>query len=109
MIAQKLHAAGFTDLVSVMPPDAKLYATSRIDPSQRGKCPGLKTPGGWVGYRFTQERTAPETIDAWGANVGLLGNRFPGLDIDVDDPALARAIEAQAFNFLTSPSFRSNR
>ena len=109
MIAQKLYDAGFTDLVSVMPPDAVIYDKSRVDPSQRGKCPGIKTPGGWVGYSFTKETVNPQKIDSWGANIGLLGDRFPGLDIDVDDEQLSKAVVAQANQFFGDGPLRTSR
>jgi putative DNA primase/helicase len=92
MTASKLHAAGFTDLVSVIPPDGKLSPGSKIDPSQRGKCPGKLGPSGWYGYAFTKETVGAEQIDSWGANVGLLGTHFPALDIDVDDEELSQAL-----------------
>ncbi|MEE8607955.1 MAG: phage/plasmid primase, P4 family [Nitrospiraceae bacterium] len=109
MIAQKLYDAGFMDLVSVMPPDAPLASGSRVDPSQRGKCPGLRGISGWYGYAFTKEKISPREIDDSGANIGLLGDRFPGLDIDVDDPTLALAIHKQAVKFLGSAPVRTSR
>lgn len=110
MIARKLYDAGFTDLVSVIPPDAELSLGSRIDPSQRGKCPGKKgADGRYFGYSFTKESVDPKSIDEWGANIGLLGNNWPGLDIDVDDEQLAAAILSQAHKFLggTAPIRKS--
>jgi P4 family phage/plasmid primase-like protien len=109
MIAKKLHDAGFTELVSVIPPDGVISANSRIDPSQRGKAPGKKGhDGNWYGYGFTKVRIAPEIIDGWGANIGIMGDHFPGLDIDVDDPELAMVIAAQAFKQLGTGPLRTS-
>lgn len=98
MSALKLFDAGYTDLVSVVPPDARISPNSSIDPSQRGKTPGKQGQEGWYGYPFTKEPT-PERVEVeawtkWKANIGLLGNRFPALDIDSDDPALTRFVMA---------------
>jgi putative DNA primase/helicase len=110
MIAQKLYDAGFIDLVSVTPPDAEISAQSRMDPSQLGKAPGKRwSDGKWAGYAFTKERIPAETIDSWGANIGLLGDWFPGLDIDVEDEGLSNAIVAQATKFFGAAPLRSSR
>ena len=72
MSATLLHAAGFTDLVSVIPPGAKLSPRSKIKPEQLGKVPGKLTGGAWSGYKFTKETVKPEDIDKWGANVNSM-------------------------------------
>lgn len=111
MIARKLYEGGYTDLVSVIPPDGVLATNSRIDPSQRGKVPGLLSSNGvqWYGYSFTKQKVAHEILDASEANIGLLGNNFPGLDIDVDDEQLAQVIQVQAFKFFGSAPIRVSR
>jgi len=93
--ATQLYDAGYTELVSVIPPDGALVEGSKIDPSQRGKCPGRLGAGGWHGYAFTANlptETDTRKWETWGANVGLLGDQFPGLDIDVDDETLSGVI-----------------
>lgn len=90
-ITTRLFDAGYTDLVSVMPPDAEISPNSRIDPSQRGKVPGKLGSRGWYGYKWDVDvgRDMAEAIDASGANVGIRGRNFPALDIDVENKALA--------------------
>lgn len=94
------HALGFTrDLVCVIPPGAALHPESRIRPEDRGKSPGRCTDGVWGGYNWREHRVTPAQLEAWdaqGANVGLQTRHFPGVDIDVDDPALAEAIALEA-------------
>jgi hypothetical protein len=88
-VAQDLHELGYTDLVSVTPPGAKLAASSKLPASQLGKIPGVRRPDGyWVGYDWRSKKTYPAAIDRNGANIGILATRFPGLDIDSENPAL---------------------
>jgi len=66
-----------------------------------------------VGYDFLRapEPTAAEVEkwDAWGANVGLLGRNFPGVDIDCDHPELSAVLQAQALSFLGPAPVRTGR
>jgi P4 family phage/plasmid primase-like protien len=101
--ARKIFAAGYTDIVSVIPPGAKLSPNSKIKPDQLGKVPGKLGPYGWSGYSFTTEPASAELaarIDETGANVGLLGDRFPALDIDVKSAALRDVVLRFAFERL---------
>lgn len=113
MSATKLHAAGYTALVSVVPPGAPISPRSKIDPSQRGKCPGKHGGNGWYGYDFL--RADPPTTEdaaAWdnaGANVGLLGEFFPGLDIDSEDARLTKAVRRLAVKHLGAAPVRTSR
>lgn len=92
MSARALAEANFGPLVSVIPPGAELHPSSAISPDQLGKCPGRLIDGGWVGYAFTRTAVSVEEMEQSGANVGLLGDRFPALDIDCNEPALAQAV-----------------
>lgn len=97
--ATHIYDKGLTDLVSVMPPDAEIAPESLVAEKDRGKAPGIRRSDGlWVGYSFLSGPSSREDVrtwDSWGANVGLLGTRFPGLDIDCDDAFLAGvAVEA---------------
>lgn len=91
-----LHAAGFTDLISVTPPGATLLPSSTISPAAVGKVPGRKTPAGlWAGYDWRRAQHTADDVRQWlldGANVGLRTDRFPAVDIDCTDEALARLI-----------------
>jgi P4 family phage/plasmid primase-like protien len=100
--AVKLYEAGYTDLISVVPPGAPLSESSKIKPKQLGKVPGRKGKDGWYGFGGWQllsrkvQLADAKRYDKWGANVGLLGTRFPGLDIDVQSKALADLIVRRA-------------
>jgi len=94
--AVELYDLGFTDLISVIPPDAALAPNSTINPESRGKSPGVLYPSGWGGYNW-RATTALSVEDAMrmdesGANVGLAAAHFPAIDVDVLDPALSKAI-----------------
>lgn len=96
MTAIKLYNAGFTPLVSVIPPNASLAPSSRIQPSQLGKTPGLRLANGtWVGYKWLNNETTRVEVEQWerdGANVGILAADFPGVDIDSLDPTIASQV-----------------
>jgi putative DNA primase/helicase len=88
--------AGYTDLVSVIPPDAGLLPRSKIPAEARGKSPGLRYSSGlwggyaWQSYQLNRDEVA--RVDATGANIGLRAERFPAIDIDVLDPKLAELV-----------------
>lgn len=95
MSAQDLFSQGYTDLVSVIPPDAELTPSSSIKPESRGKSPGVLYPSGWGGYNWRVQATSPafiSQIDATKANIGLAAAKFPAIDVDVKDPGLAALI-----------------
>ncbi len=108
-VATKLYNRGYTELVSVIPPDGDLSPYSKIDPGQRGKCPGEMGPHGWRGYNFTKESIDPATIDEWRANIGLLGNRFPALDIDSDFEKLTQLVRKEAESSFGPSPYRTSR
>ncbi len=57
-VATRLHEAGYTDLIPVIPPGATISAKSKIGPSQLGKVPGKKGQQGWFGFRGWQQHNA---------------------------------------------------
>lgn len=114
MTASKLYTSGFTDLVSVVPPDAEISDTSSLSPDTRGKVPGKRRlDGTWCGYPFTRDDPPTEADvakwESWGANIGLRADYFPGLDVDVDDPRLARFIIQKAQQILGPAPVRTSR
>lgn len=109
MTAADFYAAGYTDLVSVIPPAASLSPGSKISPAILGKVPGKKGKQGWYGYPFQQGGVSPKQIDDWGANVGLMGTRFPGLDIDVEDAKLSKQIQNFALQHFGPSPVRLSR
>lgn len=98
--AERLFAAGYTDLIPVIPPGAALAPTSKIAPASLGKTPGRRLDNGlWVGVNWRALQATAEDVKLWGqwgANVGLRSDRFPGVDIDCADEGLAVMIEQAA-------------
>jgi len=97
-------AAGFGgEIIPILPPNATMSPQSKVDPSQRGKIPGvynakLKSWSGmtdWTTRTFTAEDAL--TWSLWpDANVGLRARIFPGLDLDCAIPEIVKAIRAEA-------------
>lgn len=89
---RRFYELGYDCIVPVIPPGAQLSPHSRVSPSQLGKIPGRWTKEGWVGYDLTKREypnlAQAEAYERLGSNFGLAADRFPGLDIDVDDPDL---------------------
>jgi P4 family phage/plasmid primase-like protien len=96
MKARQWFEAGYTDLVSVVPPGAALSPGSRINPDARGKAPGRRYQSGqWGGYPWmdsTPTAAFADEIDATGASVGLRADHFPAIDVDVTHAGLVRLI-----------------
>jgi len=112
--ARKLYDAGFTPLVSVVPPDARLAPTTGLKPEVRGKAPGkCRLDGCWVGYNFNAdgEPTERDIVEwgRWGSNIGLQAANFPGLDVDVDDDELAERVVGLAREVLGPAPARTSR
>lgn len=106
---QSWHARGFgLELVPVIPHDAKIAAGSSVQESMRGKTPGLRRDDGcWVGLGgswskdlFPKAKTHLQKWMKMGAHVGMQGRKIPGVDIDVNKEAVARAIQDLAFDIL---------
>lgn len=94
MTASSLHARGFQDLVSVIPPGAPLSTNTKIKPESRGKAPGHKTLDGWTGS-YSWQTGPPDSatsIDRDKANIGFRADAYPAVDIDVKDETLANHI-----------------
>lgn len=112
-LPELLFEAGFTDLVSVIPPGAQLAPTSTITPSSVGKVPGRKNANGtWGGYDWRKHDATLDDVRSWclaGANVGLRADRYPCLDIDVLDESLAQIIETAALAILGPAPIRTGR
>lgn len=109
----RLFTAGFTDLVSVIPPGARLSAQSKISPDQIGKIPGRQNMGGlWGGYDWADYVPNPRDIAYWDrtrANIGLKAAKYPALDIDVTNESLASMIQAEAVRLLGAAPVRVGR
>jgi hypothetical protein len=76
---RRWHQAGFgTELLPIIPPNAKLAETSKIKPAMLGKVPGLrKNDGTWIGYTERwAENVWPKASrlkewQSWGAGIGM--------------------------------------
>ncbi len=92
----QLFERGFLPLVSVIPPNAPLSPTSRVQPSQRGKTPGRRNANGtWAGYGWLKHETTIADVKKWssdGSNIGILAEYYPGVDIDSLDAQLSAQV-----------------
>lgn len=97
MIPATLYENGFTELVCVAPPNAQLSPRSRIAAGSLGKAPAVRYRNGtWGGYDWLKHPPTLEEVrewELWGANVGILAEQYPAVDIDVLDPELAEILE----------------
>lgn len=111
--ALALYERGYTDLVSVIPPDATLSPESKISADQRGKAPGRRNRNGtWGGYDWRKHKVTAADARQWsiaGANIGLRSAFFPGLDIDTMDEGLAKQLEQIAYRTLGEAPLRIGR
>lgn len=109
--------AGFaTELLPILPHNAEIHPDSPAFDSltsNRGKVPGRKRRGGWMGFPdWTDAKVDPADFPiwgGWGAGIGMQGRRFPALDIDVDDLELADAIHETATSTLGDAPARFGR
>lgn len=112
-MALALYDAGYTPLVSVIPPNAPLSPFSTVQPSQRGKSPGRKNKNGtWGGYGWLKHPTTRDDVKQWaqdGANIGILATNYPGVDIDSLDPDVAAEVRAIAREILGPAPCRTGR
>jgi hypothetical protein len=100
---------GGDNLVSVIPYNAE---SDTIPKALRGKVPGTRKDNGkWVGttgsladrqMTFADAQKAHRT----GAAIGMLGRKFPALDIDTNLPALAQEVQGLAEMILGSAPCR---
>lgn len=100
--AADLFRLGYTHLVKIIPPNARISPTSKIEPEMRGKVPGKWSSSGWVGYDW---RAAPpvtaDDIERWSdAGVGIRTDSFPAVDIDCTDATLTGVIRHRAVELL---------
>ena len=111
--ALALYERGYTDLVSVIPPDATLSPESKISADQRGKAPGRRNRNGtWGGYDWRRHKVTASDARAWsiaGANIGLRSAFFPGLDLDSLDAGLVDQLIAIAQQQLGPAPIRIGR
>jgi P4 family phage/plasmid primase-like protien len=111
--ALQLFDAGFTQLVCVSPPNAKLSERSNIPPEAVGKAPARRNASGeWGGYDWRKTPVFRAHAELWGsqgANIGLAASNFPALDIDVTDETLAKIVQDAALLHLGPAPIRTGR
>lgn len=111
--ALALYDRGYTDLVSVIPPDATLSPESKISADQRGKAPGRRNRNGtWGGYDWRKHKVTTNDARQWsasGANIGLRSANWPGLDIDTMDERLSDQLQNIATDQLGATQVRVGR
>lgn len=104
MMALTLYQNGFKQLVSVIPPNAKLSPLSHMVASSLGKSPGIKYANGtWGGYKWLTFEPTEDDVRVWeqaGANIGLLAAQYPAVDIDVTHAELAEHVLQAAVEVL---------
>jgi putative DNA primase/helicase len=112
-IPEALFELGYVDLVEVIPPGAQMAPSSTIPQTQVGKAPGRRLPNGmWVGYDWRKFKPTVADVRKWtleGANIGLKADAFPGVDIDITDPALAKIVEDVALAKLGKAYVRTGK
>src|SRR5258706_7112166 len=104
MFPVKLFEAGYTDLISVIPPKATLSPNSKMATSSLGKAPGIRYQNGtWGGYNWRKAVATLKDVQQWilgGVNVGLRAGRFPGLDIDSLNEHIVAKVKELAWEVL---------
>lgn len=109
----EMFHAGYTDLISVIPPKATLAPSSKIAADQLGKVPGIRYANGtWGGYDWRHHKATEQEVAAWeqaGANFGLRAGSFPGLDIDSLDPEIVALAHSFAYKYLGPAPVRIGR
>lgn len=109
--AKALYELGYRDLVSIIPPGARLVAGSKLKGESIGKAPGREYPGGWGGYDWRSAGPVDlRAIESWGqAGVGVRTDRYPAVDIDCTDPVLVGVVRKLALEFLGAAPERVGR
>jgi len=96
MGAVEAYVAGFTAMVSVVPPGAKVSPSSKLSAADAGKVPGMKgADGTYHGYNWLNSQPLKETIEHWvgqGSSIGFLSAQYPALDIDIMNADISRAV-----------------
>jgi hypothetical protein len=96
-----MGTVGFADAILPLIPVGAKMAAGFEKFAGFGKAPGIKFGGAWAPKRDWRSWHAPlAQWDGWGANIGLRADSFPGIDIDITDPALASDITQLAVRLL---------
>lgn len=97
--ALPFYDAGFTTLISVVPPGGAVSPNSTLSQEDAGKVPGrLNYQGQYVGYDWMKHQPTRETVAEWvahGNNIGFGAWDFPAIDVDVTHREAAEAVVAE--------------
>lgn len=105
------YRAGYgRSLLPIAPPLATIHPRSRLKPDKLGKVPGRWTSDGYFGLTKWQDYQASEAdahewdhhvrVGSPPPSIGLKGSEFPAVDLDIDDPALARRFKSEVLELL---------
>lgn len=111
---ESLSALGYTALIPIIPPEAKLSEKSKVRESDRGKVPGrLNGYKEWSGFPKWQDYDATEedltAWSKWGAGAGLKTGELIAFDIDVLDAEVAGQLVGQVRRMLGHAPMRVGR
>jgi hypothetical protein len=98
---KKYQEAGFLGhVIPIIPPNARLSETSKVDPSQCGKIPGSyqRHQDAWVGLANWATKTfTPADIERWDSwprcNVGIRTEHNPAIDTDCEVGLVVELLE----------------
>lgn len=111
---ESLKALGYSHIIPIIPPEAKLSDKSHIKENDRGKVPGrLNGHDTWTGFPAWQDYEAQdEDIKAWarwGAGVGIVCGEVIAFDIDVLNDELADELSKWLRNCIGEAPIRIGR
>lgn len=104
---ERYYAAGYHDLIPIIPHDAHLSPYTKVDPADRGKSPGVLYPSGWGGFDWLKAVADADSRAQWataGAGLGLVCRQLVAIDIDVlDEDAAAYVLRHAVERFGSAP------
>jgi len=80
------------NILPTIPPGAPISPNSKIDSTQTGKIPGMRTANGWTGFvdwpNYSSTAVDLVTWEKWKSNISLnCKDMFVGFDVDTEDTA----------------------
>jgi len=97
-------------ILPIIPASSQLSLNSALDANQLGKIPGKLTPDGWVGFHnWSNHRAKLTQLERWQLwqvdygiviPVGLNMYLHHALDLDTDDPEIAKVMEEISYEHL---------
>ena len=102
------------DVIPIIPPDAKLAASTKVRDLDKGKVPGKRLPDGtWVGFvGWPQYQSTESDYDlwhSWEAGVGFCCGNLVAIDIDITEEMLADTVQRYFLTALGASPIRIGR